>query len=74
MLPEAHAGRDEVLVDHPQRPETHVVPVDVAPEAERVERVEPAVVEMAALLALPDRDHGPVPFHVVYHWHEASRP
>jgi len=52
---EALAGLDAVLVDHPQRPETHVGGIVVVGERERVEREQPAVVGTAALAAAADR-------------------
>src|SRR5262245_25883833 len=51
------ASYDTVLVDHAQAPEAHVRRIVVLGERERVARVEPAVVEMAALGRGADADH-----------------
>src|SRR5262249_61416604 len=47
-----------ILVDHPERAEPHVPRVVVRGKGEGVIGVEPAVIEVSALGAGPDRDHG----------------
>ena len=59
-VPKPCAGLHAVLVDHAQRPEPHVLRVVVVGERERVIRVEPAVVGVAALGAAAQFDHGHV--------------
>ena len=54
---EAVARRDAVIVDHAQRPEAHIVGVEVLPERERVTAVKPAEIGMPAILGQPKRDH-----------------
>ena len=51
------ARRDAVLVDHPQVAPPHVVRVVVAGEGKTVERLEPAVVRVAAILGTSEGDH-----------------
>src|SRR5688572_27735297 len=54
---EALAGRDAILVDHAQRAELDVVRIEVVGERERVIRLEPAVIGIAALEAATDFLH-----------------
>src|SRR5690606_20509238 len=49
--------RDAVLVDHPERPEAHVLGVVVVREREGVVGVEPAVVGVPALVRPSERAH-----------------
>ncbi|MNT22915.1 hypothetical protein D3C72_1583170 [compost metagenome] len=58
---EALAGRDAVLVDHPQHREAHVGGIVVVGEREGVVGVEPAVIGMAALVAGAKGQHGGPP-------------
>ena len=60
---EAHARLHAVLVDDAQRAEAHVRGIVVVGEAEAVERVEPAVVGVAALGRPAQRDHAQCPNH-----------
>ena len=59
-VPKPLPRRDAVLVDHAQRAEAHVRGVVVVGERERVVRVEPAVVGVAALPGATDCDIGGV--------------
>ena len=55
---ESPAGADAVFVDDAQRAEAHVFRVIVGREGKGVGRVEPAVIGVAALVAVANRDHG----------------
>jgi hypothetical protein len=54
---EAGAGGDAVFVDHAQVAEAHVLRVVVAGEGKAVERLEPAVVGIAAVLGFAQGQH-----------------
>ena len=54
---EALAGSDAILVDHAQRAELDVLRIEVVGERERVVRLEPAVIGIAALEAPTDFLH-----------------
>ena len=56
-VPKPCPGCDAVLVEDPQRPESRVSGVVVVGEGERVEGVEPAVVEVPALAGAANLDH-----------------
>ena len=56
---EAGGGRHPVVVDHPQRPEAHVVRIVIVTEGEGVAAVQPAPVGTSPLLGAPDADHDP---------------
>ena len=54
MRAEAHAGHDEIVVDDAQAAITHPFRVIIIGEAERVIRVEPAVVGVASFICFPN--------------------
>ena len=58
VLAKTPAGGDKILVHHPQRAEAHLPWVVIGGEGESVVGIEPAVVEMAALLCFANGDHG----------------
>jgi hypothetical protein len=55
---EARPGADPVVIDHPERPETHVRRVVVIAERERVPAVEPTPVRAPCLARGSDLNHG----------------
>src|SRR6202789_720881 len=57
MGPKPLACRHPVLVDHPQRPELHVLRVEIVPEREAVIRIEPPMIGMATICATSDVVH-----------------
>jgi len=57
VRPEAASRLDPVLVDHPQRPEAHEFGVVIVREREGMIGIEPAVIEMASFLRLPNLNH-----------------
>ena len=58
MRAEALAGCDTILVDDAQRSELDVLRIEVVGERERMVRLQPAVIGIAALVAAPDLLHG----------------
>src|ERR1035437_2757286 len=64
MRAESLAGADAVFVDHAQRSETHVLGVVISREGKGVVAVQPAVIGMAALVALANRDHSEASFNL----------
>src|SRR5262249_15576410 len=60
MGPEAASGLHHVVVDHPQRPESHVGRVVVVAERERVPAVQPVEPRPPAAVCLSYRDHEPL--------------
>jgi len=57
MHPEAHLGRDPVLVDYAQRAEMRVLGIVVVGKAEGVVGVEPAMVGVAPFVGFSNLDH-----------------
>ena len=58
MGAEALPARHAIFVEHAQRPELHVVLVEIIREGEAVVGLEPAVIGMAAICTASDDFHG----------------
>src|ERR1700730_10028224 len=57
MSPEPLAGADPVFVDHPQRPEAHLLRIVIVAERERVPAVQPPEIGSAAFCSMSYADH-----------------
>src|SRR5260370_2719397 len=57
MCSKTATGRYSVLVDHTQRAETHELGVIIVSEREGMIGIQPAMVEVASLVCLPNSNH-----------------
>ena len=57
MASKTLAARNEILIDHAQSAESHVLLVEVSPKGEGVVRIQPAMIGVAAVCRFANGEH-----------------